>query len=49
MSYGTFLLRPPDEIFTFLKHDFAALRQHHGAIYGVRIRTPRLIPADNAA
>lgn len=42
-------MEPPDELFAFLKQDFAALRQRYGAIYGARIRTPRLIPADNAA
>lgn len=42
-------LGPPEELFTFLKYDFSGLRQRHGAIYGVRIRTPRLIPAENAA
>lgn len=42
-------LAPPEDLYSFLRHDFAALRARHGAIYGVRIRTPRLIPADSAA
>lgn len=29
--------------------DFAELRRRHVAIYGARIATPRLIPAENAA
>lgn len=42
-------LKPPEDLFSFLRHDFVSLRRRHGAIYGVRIRTPRLIPADSAA
>ena len=42
-------LQPPEDLFAFLRYDFADLRRRHGSIYGVRIRTPRLIPAENAA
>jgi hypothetical protein len=42
-------LQPPEDLFAFLRYDFADLRSRHGSIYGVRIRTPRLIPAENAA
>jgi hypothetical protein len=42
-------LAPPPEVFEFLRCDFSELRRLHGAIYGSRIATPRLIPAENAA
>jgi predicted metallopeptidase len=42
-------LDPPEELHSFLRCDFADLRSRHGAIYGVRIRTPRLIPAEPPA
>ena len=42
-------LNPPPETFAFLHHDFAQLRTLYGAIYGVRIATPRLIPAETNA
>lgn len=42
-------LGPPSEIYEFLQGDFGELRRLHGAIYGARIATPRLIPAESAA
>ena len=40
---------PPEELFSFLRCDFAELRSLYGAIYGRRIPTPRLIAAETAA
>lgn len=40
-------LNPPPEIYNFLHCDFEQLRNLYGAIYGVRIATPRLLPAVN--
>ncbi len=37
-------LNPPLELYDFLRHDFITLCQLHGAVYGTRIRTPRVIP-----
>lgn len=37
-------LNPPPELYEFLQHDFATLCRQHGAVYGTRVRTPRLLP-----
>lgn len=39
--------KPPDDCYEFLRHDFQGLRRQHGAIYGTRIRTPRLVRVDD--
>ena len=36
-------LNPPDELFSFLHLNFAQLWQLHGRVYGLKIRTPKLI------
>jgi hypothetical protein len=41
--------RPPASLYEFLRLDFRQLRKRHGAIYGVRIPHPKLIPIDGAA
>lgn len=42
-------LKPPAETYRFLKANFRQLQRRHGAVFGARISTPRLIPADHAA
>ena len=42
-------LAPPAETFRFLHSDFRQLQASHGAVFGARISTPRLIPADHLA
>lgn len=42
-------LHPPAELHAFLRLNFRQLAQTHGGVYGVRIRTPRLIPCDERA
>jgi predicted metallopeptidase len=42
-------LDPPADLFDFLRYDFSQLRGRYGTIYGMRIPTPRLIAAENAA
>ncbi|HEV3344406.1 MAG TPA: hypothetical protein VG125_28780 [Pirellulales bacterium] len=42
-------LDPPLDTFVFLHHNFAELRELYGAIYGVQVATPRLIPAETDA
>lgn len=42
-------LRPPLEAFVFLHHDFAGLRERYGAIYGLQVPTPRLLPVETDA
>jgi hypothetical protein len=42
-------LKPPVETYRFLKTGFRQLQRKHGGVYGARIATPRLIPADRAA
>ncbi|HZN34255.1 MAG TPA: hypothetical protein VFB80_10565 [Pirellulaceae bacterium] len=37
-------LDPPEELWSFLRDDFAALAARHGRIVGLRIRRPRLLP-----
>lgn len=41
--------KPPESLYSFLKLDFAQLRQHAGDVVGLRIALPRLIPIDKAA
>ena len=38
-------LGPPESLYEFLRHDFRALAQRHGRIFGQRVRAPKLIPA----
>jgi predicted metallopeptidase len=42
-------MMPSDELFRFLKFDFAELQQGLGAVVGLRIAIPRLIPLDRVA
>jgi predicted metallopeptidase len=42
-------LSPPLDDFVFLHHDFRQLRETFGVVYGARIATPKLIPADTHA
>lgn len=49
LSHRWLDLNPPLETFVFLHHDFAQLRELYGAIYGVQIATPRLIPVETDA
>jgi len=37
---------PPEELYEFLKHNFRELVRRHGAVFGLRLRRPRLIPLD---
>lgn len=37
---------PPEQLYDFLRHSFQELQAIHGRIYGIKIRTPKLIPAD---
>lgn len=38
---------PSQDIFEFLHEDFRGLLRRHGSVYGLRIRTPRLIPVSD--
>ncbi len=40
---------PPASLHEFLQYNFRELAQTHGGVYGVRIRTPKLIPCDQRA
>lgn len=40
---------PPAELHAFLRYDFRQLAQQHGGVYGIRIRTPRLVLCDDRA
>lgn len=42
-------LSPPEETSRFLHSNFRQLQASHGAVFGARISTPRLIPADHLA
>jgi hypothetical protein len=44
-----FELEPPAELCSFLRMDFRELRHAYGAIYGAKIRTPKLFLASPAA
>ncbi|MBP89789.1 MAG: hypothetical protein CMJ64_24295 [Planctomycetaceae bacterium] len=37
-------LQPPEELFEFLRLDFAAIEQRYGRVFGMRIARPRLLP-----
>ena len=37
---------PPEELYGFLRHTFAELVARHGRVYGKKIPTPKLIPAE---
>lgn len=38
-------LDPPQEIYAFLQMNFHQLKGEHGAVYGMRVRQPKLVPA----
>jgi predicted metallopeptidase len=42
-------LGPPAERYAFLEYDFGQLSSLYGAVYGARIATPKLIPAESNA
>lgn len=44
LAQGWLEMRPPEELIAFLRHDFHSLAREHGAIFGSRITTPKLIP-----
>jgi predicted metallopeptidase len=35
---------PPASLYAFLHHDFASIVEEHGALFGMRVSRPRLIP-----
>lgn len=35
---------PPESLYAFLHQDFASIVQEHGALFGMRVSRPRLIP-----
>jgi hypothetical protein len=37
-------LSPPEELYQFLRHDFATLQRLHGGVLGMRVGRPKLIP-----
>ncbi len=39
-------LEPPESLYGFLRCGFRELAERHGGVYGMKIRTPRLIPLD---
>jgi hypothetical protein len=44
-----FSLRPPAPLVEFLRWDFEALRNRHGAVVGLRVPTPKLVPLPRSA
>lgn len=42
-------LGSPEHLLSFLRHDFSGLEQTRGAVVGLRISIPRLIPMDKVA
>ena len=42
-------LDPPEDLYAFLRFDFHELTGQHGAVFGRKIPTPRLIPVTAAA
>jgi hypothetical protein len=38
-------LKPPDTLLEPLRKNFAQLQAHYGRVYGIRIRSPKLLPA----
>lgn len=40
--------RPPGELYEFLRHDFRTLLRRHGAVVGLQVRIPKLIPLPDA-
>ena len=42
-------MKPPEAIYRFLQGDFRQLQSSHGGVFGARISTPRLIPANQQA
>jgi len=41
-------LSPPADLYSFLRHNLAGLQRTHGAVYGTKIRAPKLIPVEDA-
>ncbi len=41
-------LQPPQDVYEFLRHDFRQLVQHHGAVYGTRYSTPKMVRVEQA-
>lgn len=39
-------MRPPSELFAFLREDFRVLQRRHGAVIGLQVPIPKLIPCD---
>lgn len=42
-------MKPPEAVYRFLQGDFRQLQAAHGGVFGARISTPRLLPADQRA
>ena len=40
-------LTPPQELYTFLEHDFRSLIKHHGNVVGHKLPIPKLIPVED--
>ena len=40
--------RPPVEIYEFLRYDFRELARRHGAVVGLQVPIPKLIPLPDA-
>jgi len=38
------MMNPPQELYSFLKHDFRTLSQMHGGVVGLQVPIPKLIP-----
>lgn len=38
-------MKPPDTLLEPLRKNFAQLQAHYGRVYGIRIRSPKLLPA----
>lgn len=41
-------MRPPTELYEFLKSDFRTLQQRYGGVIGLQVPIPKLIPVDDA-
>jgi hypothetical protein len=41
-------LRPPLELYEFLRHDFRSLTRRYGGVVGLQVPIPKLIPTSDA-
>lgn len=42
-------LDPPEDLYEFLRYNFAELTQQHGGVFGRRVATPRLVPSERVS